>query len=388
MRFVDFFSGIGGFRLGLERAGHECVGACEIDKRPRKVYAAQFGHAPEWSDIRDVQAKDLPAADAFVGGFPCQDLSSAGDGAGIDGERSGLVWDLLRLAADARPEWIVLENVDGALVRGRGWGRLPRALAGLGYVGSWRTLDARVFSVAQRRFRVFVVARRAGARGGCPGCLLLHPKGVHRDLAEGRAARTVVAGSLTASAGGRRGGGDHTGVARCLTTRQDRQDPQDPTAETFVYGFNGWTGCTGDAPLEDACPALGSKRRAAVLFSNGSTAKAAGKLTDVASTQLADGHRPASGNGGTIVFDLAQITSNVNRSNPQPGDPSPTLAARSRLAVAHGPFVRMLTVTECERVMGFPDGWTKAAGSDTARRHCLGNAVVPSVIEWIGKRLP
>jgi site-specific DNA-cytosine methylase len=366
VKFLDFFAGIGGFRLGLERAGHQCVGACEIAKAPRKVYKAQFGHEPEWSDIRGIQAKDLPQADCWVGGFPCQDLSSAGTCAGIDGERSGLVWDLLRLAADVRPDWIVLENVDGALVRGRGWGRLPRALADLGYVGSWRTLDARIFAVAQRRSRVFLLARRAGARGGCPGELLLHPADRHRDLAAGDGAGPPIARAVTTRVGGRR----------------------DPSGDTLiiegVYGFNGWTGCTGDVPLLDAVPTLAAGRRAAVLFSGTSTARNSGRLTDYASCQTADGHHPSSGQGGTVIF------------APEVSPPLLASAGKSRTSAAqaflagrdrHGPFVRMLTVTECERVMGFPDGWTKAAGKDTPRRRCLGNAVVPNVIEWIGRRL-
>ncbi len=385
MKFLDFFAGIGGFRLGMERAGHECVGACEIAKAPRKVYASNFGHAPTWSDICGIEASDLPPADLWVGGFPCQDLSTAGKGAGIDGDRSGLVWKLLGLAAAVRPDWLVLENVPGILVAGRGFGRLPRALAELGYVGAWRTLDARVFSVAQRRHRVFLLARRAGARGPCPAELLLQPAGVHRDLEQGEEAGEVVAGALTASAGGRRGAGDSTGVARCLTTREGGR--RSPECETYVYGFNGWAGCTGDVPLADAVPTLGASRRPAVLFSNGSTAKHAGKLTDLAGTILASGNRPNCGNGGTVVFHLAQVTSGENRTRADMNGPCPTLAATSRLAVAVGPYVRMLTVTECERVMGFPDGWTKAAGKDKPRRKCLGNAVVPSVIEWIGQRL-
>lgn len=396
MRVLDFFSGIGGFRLGLERAGHEVVGACELANAPRLVYADRWGHEPAWKDIRHVEAKELPEADLWTAGFPCQDVSPAGPKTGLDGERSGLVFDLLRLAAAARPTWLLLENSDGLLVRGRGFGRLLRELVALGYVGAHRVLDAHAFGVPQHRRRVYLLARRAGARGPCPGELLLHePRGQRRDHESGETG-AGVARALTVSAGGRRDLDTEPFVygvdwlANTLTASAARSRTSAGN-QSVVYGFNGWTGCTGDLPQEEACPELGAGRRAAVLFSNGSTAKHAGRMTDAATTLLAQGNRPNVGNGGTVVFDLAQVTSGENRSRCEDGAPAPTVNATSRLHVAsqgqRGPYVRMLTVLECERVMGYPDGWTVAAGKDTPRRRCLGNAVVPQVIEWIGGRL-
>ena len=97
LKFFDWFAGIGGFRLGLEQAGHTCVGACEINKHARKIYAARFGHEPMFGDINLVRPEEIPEADLWCGGFPCQDLSTAGRRAGIGGARSGLVWKLLEL---------------------------------------------------------------------------------------------------------------------------------------------------------------------------------------------------------------------------------------------------------------------------------------------------
>lgn len=98
--------------------------------------------------------------------------------------------------------------------------------------------------------------------------------------------------------------------------------------------------------------------------------------------------RDASDCTGLIAFDLAQVTHPENRARCAPGEPCPSIASTGRAHVAGAGFVRRLTVTECERVMGFPDEWTVApGGSDTARRKALGNAVVPAVVEWIARRL-
>ena len=187
MRFFDWFAGVGGIRLGLEAAGHECVGACEVDPFARKVYEHRFGHAP-LGDIRDVTAGQLPQADLWAGGFPCQDVSTAGKRAGIEeGTRSGLVWKLLDLAAAVRPQWLLLENVPGLLSvdSGRGLGALLARLEDVGYVGAWRVLDAQGFGVPQRRRRVFLLAERGARAGRCREILAL-PKGVRGNSAPSR----------------------------------------------------------------------------------------------------------------------------------------------------------------------------------------------------------
>ena len=115
MKFCDFFAGIGGFRLGLERAGHECVWSCEWADFPRKVYKKNFGHEPEGKDLNDVKADQIPAADLWCGGFPCQDLSVAGKRGGLEANRSGMWWVWRELIARVRPQWLLIENVPGLL---------------------------------------------------------------------------------------------------------------------------------------------------------------------------------------------------------------------------------------------------------------------------------
>ena len=141
MKFVDFFAGIGGIRLGLERAGHECVGFCEFDKFARQSYKAIHNTDKEWEahDVRTINSTDVPKADLWCFGFPCQDLSVAGKQKGLQaGERSGLFYEIMRLLAglqkEDRPKYLLVENVKNLLSIGNGFDFL-RLLVEMG--GAW-----------------------------------------------------------------------------------------------------------------------------------------------------------------------------------------------------------------------------------------------------------
>ena len=128
MNFVDFFAGIGGIRLGLEQAGHKCVGFCEFDKYARTAYKAMYDTEGEWEsrDVRTVRTYDVPDADLWCFGFPCQDISVAGKQKGLqEGERSGLFYEIMRLLAgrrqEDRPRWLLVENVKNLLSIGNGF---------------------------------------------------------------------------------------------------------------------------------------------------------------------------------------------------------------------------------------------------------------------------
>lgn len=163
---VSLFAGVGGFDLAAERAGMNVVAAVEIDANARGVLAHRFPQTTLFDDVRTVTpdalrtAGFIPERGVILGGFPCQDLSIAGRRAGLDGERSGLFWEIIRLAEDLRPRWLVLENVPGLLSShgGRDMGVVLGALADLGYGFAYRVLDAQHFGVPQRRRRVFIVA--------------------------------------------------------------------------------------------------------------------------------------------------------------------------------------------------------------------------------------
>ena len=151
MTFLDFFAGIGGFRKGFELCGMRCVGHCEIDKYADRSYRAIHDvKEDEWyaADITKVAPADLPRADLWAGGFPCQDISVAGRQRGLDGARSGLFFTLAQLvkgqSPENRPTWIVLENVKNLLSIHGGWdfATVLDTLASLGYHISIQSISA------------------------------------------------------------------------------------------------------------------------------------------------------------------------------------------------------------------------------------------------------
>lgn len=300
----SLFSGIGGFDLGLERHGIETMWQCELDPKATAVLEHHWPDTTRYSDVTDMHGGQVEPVDVITFGSPCQDLSVAGQRAGLDGTRSGLVYEALRIASEmkeatggAHPQLLVWENVPGALSSnaGRDFAAVLDALADVGAVDiGWRVLDAQWFGVAQRRRRVFVVA----------------------DL------------------GGRRAG-------QVLTLAQ---------------------GCEGGAaPSRQAGPPV------AALTANGV------------------------GAGGGPDDNAAQAGHLI----PDVPDVSGTIAARSgmqekfndQLIPESGTRVRRLTPVECERLQGFPDGWTEPAGADTHRYRTLGNAVCVPVAAWAGHNI-
>ena len=157
------FTGVGGADLGFEQAGFEIAWQCELDSWKRSVLAAHWPDVQIFDDITTML--DPPPVDILIGGFPCQDLSVAGQRKGFTGERSVLAFEFLRLADSIRPRWLVLENVPGLLSSSQGadFARLIDEVVACGYGVAWRILDARYFGVPQRRRRVFIVARRTDA---------------------------------------------------------------------------------------------------------------------------------------------------------------------------------------------------------------------------------
>jgi DNA (cytosine-5)-methyltransferase 1 len=168
LRVLDLFSGIGGFSLGLERTGgFETVAFCEIEEFPRKVLAKHWPGVPIYNDVRtltaDVLRRNGIAFDVITGGFPCQDLSVAGKRAGLEGERSGLWSEIVRLTRELRPRYLIVENVANLLSgpsekRGGWFGRVLGDLAELGYDAEWENIPAAAVGLAHLRERVWLVA--------------------------------------------------------------------------------------------------------------------------------------------------------------------------------------------------------------------------------------
>jgi DNA (cytosine-5)-methyltransferase 1 len=156
---LDLFSGIGGFSLGLERAGMQTVAFCEIEPFCRAVLRKHWPAVPIYEDIRTLTADRLAAdgiaVDLICGGFPCQDISVAGKGAGIDGERSGLWSEYARIIGEIRPRYAFIENVSALL--GRGFVRVLGDLATLGYDAEWHCIPASAVGAPHRRDRIWIV---------------------------------------------------------------------------------------------------------------------------------------------------------------------------------------------------------------------------------------
>lgn len=214
---VDLFAGIGGFSTALERAGAKTVAAVEVDKYCQEQLRLRFPDVTVFGDIKEVSGDDLRAAGfvpergVITGGFPCQDISVAGRGAGLAGARSGLFSEIVRLLDDLQPRWFVLENVPRLLSinGGRDMATVLGALAGSGYGVAWRVLDAQYFGVPQRRRRVFIVGC-LGDTGRAPAEILFEPEGLPGSAATSGETLPQATASTSASAGNSRASVDVT----------------------------------------------------------------------------------------------------------------------------------------------------------------------------------
>jgi DNA (cytosine-5)-methyltransferase 1 len=152
----SLFSGIGGLELGLERAGMRVRWQVEIDEYANRVLARHWPDVARYRDVREVGAHNLEPVDLICGGFPCQDISNAGNRVGIEGERSGLWAEYARIVGELRPRYVLVENV--AALLDRGMGRVLGDLAALGFDAEWDCLPAAAFGAHHIRDRAFIVA--------------------------------------------------------------------------------------------------------------------------------------------------------------------------------------------------------------------------------------
>jgi len=236
--FGSAFAGIGGFELGLERAGWECLWQIENDKFCNKVLEERWPDVKRYGGIEDVEIGELGAVDLVCGGFPCQDLSVAGKRKGLSGGRSGLFWELVRLVRGLRPRWILVENVPGFLSSNQGedFALALETLAECGYGLAWRVLDSQHFGVPQRRRRVFIVGHLGAP---CPPEILFEPEGGEGDTAEGGKAGEEVAGTLGGGSGKRGWCADTdraTFIARPLRAGRTIADSGGDQGNVIAYG--------------------------------------------------------------------------------------------------------------------------------------------------------
>lgn len=220
MNVLSLFSGVGGFDLGLENAGMKTIYQCEWDKHATRILERHWPTVPRWGDISTLTAKEILShgtpPDVVAWGSPCQDLSVAGKRAGLEGERSGLFHEGIRIINEIRketnneyPKISIWENVAGALSSNRGadFGVILDEMAKAGaMVIEWGLLDAQHFGIPQRRRRVFVIAIFNSATAtNCPSPLLPVGESLRGDTAKGKPKRKSAANTLTESFGA--GGG-------------------------------------------------------------------------------------------------------------------------------------------------------------------------------------
>ena len=172
MQFLDLFAGIGGFRLGMEAAGHQCIGFCEIDKFARASYKAIHDTKGELelhdiTTVSDEFIQSIRHVDVICGGFPCQAFSIAGNRRGFEDTRGTLFFEIARFASILKPRILFLENVKGLLNhdKGRTFETILQTLDELGYNVEWQVLNSKDFGVPQNRERVFIVGHLRGEGG-------------------------------------------------------------------------------------------------------------------------------------------------------------------------------------------------------------------------------
>lgn len=383
MRAISLFSGAGGFEIGFDRAGIDTVMQVEIDPWCREVLARHWPSTRRLVDVRDVgrsqpeasplaafaEASGLAAVgcDLIYGGFPCQDVSVAGNRAGLRGERSGLWHEFHRALRDLRPQWVVVENVPGLLSSngGRDFRDILLGLEEFGYGWAYRVLDGRWFGVPQRRRRVFIVgclgdqARAAQVLAVCESCA--------RNPAPSREAGQRVAASLSA-------GAHSPGVN--LPGRHHEDD------DNLVFDL--FNGSGGDVAMT------------VQAGSNGHGSTPHGLPHIVASpVRASDGHHGySSGRGDGADNLIAGFYSHRGQAcdTAFTEDGSPPLLSTQQPPAIIGAGVRRLTPLECERLMGWPDEWTRWTADgreipDSHRYRLCGNGVIATVAEWLGHRL-
>lgn len=409
VRFGSLFSGIGGFDLGLERAGMECAWQVEIDPKAREVLRRHWPTVPRHEDVTKIGGDTLGAVDLICGGFPCQDLSVAGRRAGLAGERSGLFYQFMRIVGEIAPRWVLIENVPGLLSSngGRDMGAVLGALGQLGYGYAWRVLDSQFFGVPQRRRRVFIV----GCAGGvCPPEVLFEPESLpggpppSRETGEGVAASVIKGAAIGRKPEAGPQWGEHLDDGSCYTLN---------CAETHAVvatAFN-WQSA-GDCrqnPQEERTDSLHVGQVPAVAFAvnqrrEGRLSEVHGSLHEPSGTQVDGVLAPEA-----IRLGRDRIAGWVDREDRafafqddrrrstaqehiyhKPAGRADALTAQKQHVLAAIP--RRLTPRECERLQAFPDDWTRhdSGGqeiADSPRYRMLGNAVTVSVAEWIGRRI-
>ena len=367
MRFLSVCSGMEAASVAWEPLGWKAVGFSEIEPFPCAILKHRFPNTPNYGSLTNyAQWPIAPGSiDLLVGGTPCQSFSVAGLRKGMADPRGNLALVFLGLADRVKPRWIVWENVPGVLSSngGRDFGAFLGALEQLGYGWAYRVLDAQHFGVPQRRRRVFVVACLGAGGWECAAKVLFEPESLSGDTAKGRKKGQGVASDALESI--------EPGIYENRPTDSRITGPHKiaPTM-TSRFGTGG-----GNIPL------LHCADVAPTVTSSGPPYSRTGNER-VEAEALAITFQP-----GNLRREAGAEPSTTTTLKASAGDQMPHVATPMA--------VRRLTPTECERLQGFPDGWScipwkgKPADQcpDGPRYKACGNSMAVPVMRWIGSRI-
>ena len=344
MKFIDFFSGIGGFHTGLEKAGMKCIGWCEFDKFAQASYRAMYDTDNLWfgDDVTKVKGKDLPKADLWAFGFPCQDVSIAGKQKGIkEGTRSGLFYEIMRLIDECeenKPKWLVCENVKNLLSidGGTGFLNVIGEMAERGYSIEWGVYNSKNYGVPQNRERVYIIGYSGKE---CTRKLLPNPRENTTTL------KQVVGGSQGMRVY------DPDGTSCTLSAQGGGMG-----AKTGLYTIT-----------ESGVHNLGN----VTCYKNDYTVYASGLACTLMACSYKHVPQVAIKNATKTGYTMAKVGDGIDLAYP-------TIR------------IRKLTPKECWRLQGFSDAqYEKAAAvnSNSQLYKQAGNAVTVNVVEEIGRHI-
>lgn len=417
MKFLDLFAGIGGFRLGMESAGHECIGFCEIDKFARASYKAIHDTKGE-IELHDITAvsdesiRRIGRVDIICGGFPCQTFSIAGNRRGFEDTRGTLFFEIARFASILRPKYLFLENVKGILNHENGitFETIISTLDELGYDVEWQVLNSKDFGVPQNRERVFVIGH---LRGECTRRVFP----LSKSCQQANSIKKQYSNTITTRYGNSQGAGAYIVESKSQKVRSiGNIHPSGNGMNGEVYES------AGLAPTLTTNKGEGQKIAIPVLTpdctdkrQNGCRCKSNEEPMFTLTTQdkhgiLIAGKLPGNHDQNSRVYDtngLAPTLSTMQGGGQEPKiiqrghgynqggehDIAPTLTRNSYQEnnyLSDGFRIRKLTPRECWRLQGFPDwAFDKAqeVNSNSQLYKQAGNSVTVSVIAAIAKEL-
>ena len=379
MKFLDLFAGIGGFRLGMESAGHECIGFCEIDKFARASYKAIHDTKGE-IELHDITAvsdesiRRIGRVDIICGGFPCQAFSIAGNRRGFEDTRGTLFFEIARFASILRPKYLFLENVKGLLNHDGGatFETILGALDELGYNVEWEVLNSKDFGVPQNRERVFIIGH---LRGECTRRVF--PLGGENQPTSSQS--VVKIGNVNPSGNGMNGEVYQAdGLAPTLTTNKGEGQKiaiKSNTIKQFGVLQPNFNQCGVVYETDGIAPTI--------------RAYQGGGLEPKIRVKEATSQGYAEAKIGDSI-NLSHPNSKTRRGRVGKQIANTLLTGESQGVVEPDFRIRKLTPRECWRLQGFPDwAFDKAqkVNSNSQLYKQAGNSVTVSVIAAIAKEL-